>query len=166
MAIKEIQWADWKKEVLEKAVVVVDVFGDNCSWCDKMLVPLEHVANETPVVKINQKAKVGDHFEQSEVSKQYNVRSTPTLLLFKNGEYQGRIEGLPLPDSTVTEQVTFIKEGVANGFVRKGQLKPVSTDFKKLSTNDLKVLAYDKSVALSNLQNELRDINNEIRGRG
>ena len=83
MEIKHIKTEEFNKEVLESdKPVLVDLWADWCGPC-KMLGPvLEQVAGEQDDVKI---VKVNVDEEQA-IAEKYNIRSIPTLLLFKNGE--------------------------------------------------------------------------------
>ena len=74
---------NFESEVLNASKpVLVDFFATWCGPC-KMLSPiLEQVAKERPNILIG---KVNIDFEQI-VSKEYNVWTIPTIIIFKNGK--------------------------------------------------------------------------------
>ena len=91
--VKELQEADFRKEVLKSDVpVLVDFFAPWCGPC-KMLAPaLEGVAkiyeSRLKVVKVN----VDD---AQQLAAGYRIRGVPTLMFFKDGEVVDSIVGLP-----------------------------------------------------------------------
>ncbi len=69
-------------DTISQGLVLVDFYADWCGPC-KMIAPeLEKLANEVDDVKI---VKL-DVDNANQVAQQYNVRSIPTLILFKDGK--------------------------------------------------------------------------------
>ncbi len=78
-----IRGNDFEREVLESdAPVLVDFYAPWCGPCKKMAPVLDQFAVETPHVKV---VKV-DIEEAPRIAKKYDVKSVPTLLVFKKGE--------------------------------------------------------------------------------
>lgn len=75
---------NFEEEVLQsEKLVLVDFWATWCGPC-KMIAPvLEQIAEE-----YKGKVKIGkvNVDEQSEIARQYQILSIPTLILFKNGE--------------------------------------------------------------------------------
>lgn len=82
---------NFETEVLKSDVpVLVDFYADWCGPC-KMLAPLlEQFAQENPQVKVC-KINVDD---QADLAMDYDVRSIPTLVVFKDGKEANRSVGL------------------------------------------------------------------------
>lgn len=66
--------------------ILVDFYADWCGPCQKLAPVLEEVSQETPAAKI---VKV-DVDRNRDVAKQYQIKSIPTLLVFRNGEVTKR----------------------------------------------------------------------------
>ena len=82
---------NFETEVLKSDVpVLVDFYADWCGPC-KMLAPLlEQFAQENPQVKVC-KINVDD---QADLAMDYDERSIPTLVVFKDGKEANRSVGL------------------------------------------------------------------------
>lgn len=84
MSTISVNESNFESEVLQSAVpVVVDFWAEWCGPCKAIAPALEEIASEhagkVKIVKLNID-------ENQSLAVQYNVRSIPTLLLFKGGE--------------------------------------------------------------------------------
>ena len=72
---------DFKADVLDKEIVVVDFYADWCGPCRMLLPFLEEIQSELniDIIKVN----IDD---SPNLASQFDVMSIPTLILFKNGE--------------------------------------------------------------------------------
>lgn len=90
MATLKLNADNFKKEVLESdKPVLVDLYADWCGPCQQLLPVIDQLASEVENVKIG-KLNVD---ENPELSKEYQVSSIPTLLLFKDGKVTQRLTG-------------------------------------------------------------------------
>lgn len=73
--------ANFKEEVLDKPMVLVDFYADWCGPCRMILPLLEEVQTELgiEILKVNID-------ESPDIASEYEVMSIPTLMIFKNGE--------------------------------------------------------------------------------
>lgn len=89
MAIVDVNDQNFQNEI-ESGIVLVDFWAPWCGPCRMIAPVLEEISNE-----IGNKIKIGklnvDH--NPETSRQYNVMSIPTLLLFKDGELVSEMVG-------------------------------------------------------------------------
>ena len=76
------------EELNSEEKVLVDFWAPWCGPCKMLSGTLEQIQKETniKIVKVN----VDD---ESELASTYNIRSLPTLILFKNGEMVNQIVG-------------------------------------------------------------------------
>lgn len=82
MAALKLTKENFEKEVLQsEKPVLVDFFASWCGPCKMVLPIVEELAEETPDVKIG-KVNID---EQRELAGRFNVRTIPSLLLFKEG---------------------------------------------------------------------------------
>ena len=84
--------ADFQQEVLQSSIpVLVDFWATWCGPCQALAPTLDEIADDyqgkIKVVKI-------DIDQNPESAAQYNVRSIPTLLIFKNGNVEASKIGL------------------------------------------------------------------------
>jgi len=85
---------------LKNKVVLVDFFADWCAPC-KMMVPiLNDVAEE---LKGNARVGKVDTGQFQSLAVRYNVRSIPTMVLFKNGKEVKRFVGIKQKDFLLKE---------------------------------------------------------------
>ncbi len=82
---------NWKSEVIEATMtVLVDFWAEWCGPCKVIAPVLDELATEmADQLKI---AKV-DIDANREIAAQFNIRSIPTLLVFKSGQVKGQIVG-------------------------------------------------------------------------
>jgi thioredoxin 1 len=89
MEIVDVNDQNFQNEI-ESGIVLVDFWAPWCGPCRMIAPVLEEISNE-----IGNKIKIGklnvDH--NPETSRQYNVMSIPTLLLFKDGELVSEMVG-------------------------------------------------------------------------
>ena len=84
--------ADFQQEVLQSSIpVLVDFWATWCGPCQALAPTLDEIADDyqgkIKVVKI-------DIDQNPDSAAQYNVRSIPTLLIFKNGNVEASKIGL------------------------------------------------------------------------
>nr|P07591.2 RecName: Full=Thioredoxin M-type, chloroplastic; Short=Trx-M; Contains: RecName: Full=Thioredoxin M-type Mc; Contains: RecName: Full=Thioredoxin M-type Md; Flags: Precursor [Spinacia oleracea]CAA35826.1 unnamed protein product [Spinacia oleracea] len=104
-AVKEVQDVNdssWKEFVLESEVpVMVDFWAPWCGPCKLIAPVIDELAKEysgkIAVYKLNTDEAPG-------IATQYNIRSIPTVLFFKNGERKESIIGA-VPKSTLTDSI-------------------------------------------------------------
>ena len=99
--VKEIQEAEFKKEVLDSDLpVLVDFFAPWCGPCRALAPALEGVAKtydgRLKVAKVN----VDD---AQQLAAGYRIRGVPTLMFFKGGEVVDTIVGLPSANALRTK---------------------------------------------------------------
>ena len=93
---------NWEAQVLESELpVLVDFWAEWCGPCKAIAPTLEELAGDygerLKVVKV-------DIDENQQKAQQYNIRSIPQLLLFKDGNEVDRIIGA-VPKSQLTEKI-------------------------------------------------------------
>src|SRR3984893_13389009 len=91
MAVGKVSDADFESEVLKASgAVVVDFWAEWCGPCRMIGPALEEISGsldgKVKIVKLNVD-------ENPQTASQYGVMSTPTLMLFKNGEMASRQVG-------------------------------------------------------------------------
>ena len=84
-------------------VVIVDVYAPWCGPCKGIMPILEQISDEFKKDVVLSKANIEDDDYFSET---YNVKSVPTVLIFKGGELQQKIVGPKTKDA----YIEFIKE--------------------------------------------------------
>ena len=87
MEIKKISTESFQKEVLESDVpVLIDFYADWCGACSVMSPLIEEVANSAS--KDNVKIGKINIDENQDLAIKYDIENIPTLILFKNGEFE------------------------------------------------------------------------------
>lgn len=83
--------SEFREKVLEfSGLAIVDFYSDTCVPCKRMSPVLSALENQyTDSIYV---AKVNVAYEK-ELVEEYEVRSTPTFLLFRNGEVVERFSG-------------------------------------------------------------------------
>ena len=87
--IKEVEDSNFESEVLQSDYALVDFWAEWCRPCKALMPTIEKIASDFPnisVVKINID-------ENPNTPAKYNVRSIPTLILYKNGQVQEQLVG-------------------------------------------------------------------------
>jgi thioredoxin 1 len=97
--IKVLTDVNFNQQV-KKGLILVDFWADWCAPCKMMAPVLNDVAEQLPegssVGKVNvDKARV--------ISGKYNIRSIPTLILFKDGKEINRFVGIKSRDFLIKE---------------------------------------------------------------
>lgn len=89
------------QQQVKNGTVLVDFWAAWCGPCRMMAPILNEVAEETQNTSVRV-AKIDIEKYQS-IAQQYNVRSIPTLIIFKNGKEKNRIVGVKQKDAILSE---------------------------------------------------------------
>lgn len=93
------------KPAIRKGLVLVDFWASWCSPCKMMVPVLNDIAdNEGSKIKV---AKVNVEYQKQLVS-QFNIRSIPTLILFKDGKEVKRLVGFKTKKAIMKEAKEFM----------------------------------------------------------
>ena len=74
------------KEDFNGPRVLVDFWASWCGPCKMMKPRIEKFANDNPDIKVI----FCNVDEESDIAKEYNIRSIPTLMYFEDGEIKGK----------------------------------------------------------------------------
>lgn len=109
-AILELTPENFAKEVLQSdKLMLVDFWGENCSFCRPMAVLIEDLAAEFSGRVRFGKFKVGEH---NQFVSQYPIMALPTVLYFKNGEVVDQVVGLAPKKKLVAKITEHLPGGV------------------------------------------------------
>ncbi|HEX4973177.1 MAG TPA: thioredoxin [Steroidobacteraceae bacterium] len=91
--IQQISDATFEEDVVKaRRPVLIDFWAEWCGPCKAITPMLNELAQEyrdkVTIVKLNVD-------ENPKISQRFNVRSIPTLILFKNGQVEGQKVGAP-----------------------------------------------------------------------
>ncbi len=74
---------------LKAPVLLADFYSDSCIPCKRIAPILAELEEEIPDVRF---VKINVAYEE-ELTEKFDVMASPTLILFRNGEESGRIQG-------------------------------------------------------------------------
>ena len=88
--MKQIRESEFQSEVLEfEGIVIVDVFAEWCGYCHMLAPELEEAEQAFPELKV---VKI-DAEKTVNFAHDYNIQFYPEMLIFKNGQLVGNIDG-------------------------------------------------------------------------
>lgn len=126
--MKEVTNNDFKQEVLNGGIVVVDFYSTECPPCDALAPKFENLAelygNEIKFVKIFRQ-------DNRELAASLDVNSSPTVLFYKNGEVVGDklSGGIKRSDIIRNLDNLITKDKVAQ---IKSKIKPITSEYDTL----------------------------------
>ena len=91
----EINNDNFKSEVLEQELVLVDFNADWCGPCQMLKPVLEELSEKYKIVSVN----VDDNME---LAREYGIMTIPCLILFKDGKEYKRSVGLKSKDDIIS----------------------------------------------------------------
>ena len=92
MAVEAFSDANWETDVLSsKLPVIVDFWADWCAPCKLLAPTIEALARE-----LEGRARVGklNVDDNTVVSKRYEIRGVPTVMIFESGEVTEQVVGV------------------------------------------------------------------------
>lgn len=154
--MKLLSSESFKESVLSSSGVVLVVFSaDNCRPCKDFEPTLKDVEDQNPTVTLFQVKKE----ESKDLFQELEVQSTPTIILFENGERKRKTVGRKSYDDVLNFIAGTLEEKKPVPLVSR------QVDIKKLEIVGLKALAYDEFVKLESANKNLQLINQEILSR-
>ncbi len=102
--IKKLNDSNFKKQI-SAGITIVDFWAEWCGPCKTMVPVLNKVADETKGTVTVCKLNV-DHAKKT--SAKFNVKSIPTIIIFKSGKEVGRIVGVKTK-AHIIEQIEQIR---------------------------------------------------------
>ena len=96
----EVNDDNFEAEVLKSEKAIVDFWAEWCGPCRVLGPRFEELSNEMTSIKF---CKVNVDNNQR-IAQKYEIRSIPTVLLFRNGELAGRIIGA-LPKDSLKQKI-------------------------------------------------------------
>jgi thioredoxin 1 len=89
--VKEVSLETWDTEIVSSPLpVIIDFYANWCGPCDLVAPIIEHLVGE--LGNIAKFAKI-DVDQNLEIAHRYNVRSIPTIIIFRSGEELARTTG-------------------------------------------------------------------------
>lgn len=83
MPIKHTNEQNFQKDVIEsKGITVVDFWAEWCMPCKRLLPILESLSEQNPDITVT---KI-DVDQNPDLASEFNIRTIPTLILFKDGQ--------------------------------------------------------------------------------
>jgi len=96
---KRLSKADFEDSIKSEKISLVDFYSDSCVPCKILSPVLGDIEDENEdLVSVY---KVNTNFD-GEIAEKYQVLSTPTLILFKNGNELDRKTGVQSKDALLT----------------------------------------------------------------
>jgi thioredoxin 1 len=100
-AVSHVTDQEFKSQVIDADLpVLVDFWADWCVPCHMVSPVVEEIARDHAGKMLAVKMNVDDN---PETPGKYNVRSIPTLILFKDGEIKARVVGAKAKDAIIRE---------------------------------------------------------------
>lgn len=104
--IKDITTENVKQMISEEDYVILDLVSNWCNPCKVLSPILEKMSLDMTDISF---VKM-DVEENPDIAIEYNIKSVPTLLFFKNGEHVLTHVGM-IPEKSLLEKITKIKNG-------------------------------------------------------
>lgn len=101
----ELEENNWKEEISNSSIVVVDFYADWCGPCKSLGRTLEELSEELKDVKFV-KVNVEDCDSAAE---EFGIRNVPTLIIFKDGEVKKKSVG-SIPKDKIKQLIEEAQE--------------------------------------------------------